>query len=100
MRKAELVNHWESIPENQPIKPSAVPYKHEGSTYDQDGIRITGSESFIDGVLSRIKDLLQYEHGTTRLQVNYQETVDRYSGQKTGTYNCYVQVHERGRCRL
>jgi hypothetical protein len=100
MKKAQLVNHWESLPENQPIKPSAVPYKHEGSTYDQDGIRITGSEIFIDGVLSRIKDLLQYEHGNTRLQVNYQETVDRYSGQKTGTYNCYVQVHQRGRCRL
>ena len=100
MKKAQLVNHWESLPENQPIKPSAVPYKHEGSTYDQDGIRITGPEIFIDGVLSRIKDLLQYEHGNTRLQVNYQETVDRYSGQKTGTYTFYVQVHQRGRCRL
>ena len=100
MKKAEFVSHWESIPDNQSIKPSAVPYKHEGSTYDQDGIRITGSEIFIDGVLSRIKDLLQYEHGNTRLQVNHQETVDRYSGQKTGTFNCYVQVHERGRYRL
>ena len=99
MNKEQLVTHWEALPANQPIQPSAVPYKHKGSTYDQDGLRITGSQTFIDGVLSRFKDLLEYENGATRLQVNHQETVDRYSGQKTGTYNCYVQVHRRGRYR-
>ena len=61
MKKAEMLQHWQTIPDNQPVNPDPVPYKHEGSTYDQDGIRITGSKAFIDSVLSRLKELLQYE---------------------------------------
>ena len=71
-------------------------YKHQGSTYDQDGIRITGSEEFIDSVLSRLKDLLSAENGSTRLQVVYKQSTDRKTGATMNSHNCYVQVHERG----
>jgi len=96
MRKAQILEHWSAIPAGQEIKISSVPYKHQGTTYTEDGIRLTGSQEFIDSVLSRLKDLLTHENGATRLQLNYQESKDRKTGRETGTYNCYVQVHERG----
>src|ERR1039458_891675 len=97
MQKAEFLSHWRQITPNQPLRPGVVPYKHEGSTYAEDGIRITGSTRFIDSVLSRLTDLLACENSHTRLQVNYQESKDRESGRLTGSWNCYIQVHERGR---
>jgi len=96
MRKAEILNHWKSIPENQEVAIDSIPYKHSGSTYAQDGIRITGSQVFIDSILSHLKDILKHENGTTRLGLNYQESIDRETKQPTGSYSCYIQVHERG----
>ena len=95
MKKAEMIEHWKTI-EEKPLHPAVVPYKHEGSTYDQDGIRITGSQDWIDAVLYRLRDLLQYENGETRLQVVYKESQDRETGAPLDSWNCYVQVHERG----
>ncbi len=96
MKKEEMLRHWQGIEPNQKLAISQVPYKHEGSTYGEDGIRITGSQRFIDSVLSRLKDLLEYENCETRLQVAYQESKDRETQTSLGSYNCYVQVHERG----
>lgn len=96
MKKAEFLAHWRQIPDAQAIQPTPIPYKHEGSTYDQDGIRITGTREFIDSVLSHLKSLLKYEGGATRLQVVYQEVKDRETQRPTGTYSCYIQVHRRG----
>lgn len=96
MRKAQFLDHWNNIKPNQPVHPLPVAYKHEGSTYDEDGIRITGSQDFIDSVLSRLTDLLQYENGQTRLQVVYKQSTDRHTGVLMDSYNCYIQVHQRG----
>jgi hypothetical protein len=96
MRKKEALEHWVNLKANQDILPTPVVYKHKGSTYDEDGIRITGSKAFIDSVLSHLKQVLAYESNTTRLQIVFKETVDRETGVETGKYNCYVQVHERG----
>jgi hypothetical protein len=96
MYKDEFINHWTSIKPNQEIKISPVAYKHEGSTYAEDGIRITGSTQFIDSILSRIKDLLDYEADGTRLQVVYKESQDRETKESLDSWNCYIQVHERG----
>ena len=96
MQKREMLEHWREIKPNQPIAITQVPYKHAGSTYAEDGIRITGSQPFIDSVLSRLTDLLDYENGETRLQVVYKESQDRETGVALNSYNCYLQVHERG----
>ena len=96
MRKREILNHWQAIEPYQPIQINSVLYKHEGSTYAEDGIRLTGSQEFIDSVLSRLKDLLDHENGSTRLQLNYQPSKDSKTQELTGSYNCYIQVHERG----
>jgi len=96
MKKQQTIDHWQGIAKGQEVDITPVAYKHTGSTYDEDGIRITGSKQFIDSVLSNIKGLLDYENDNTRLQLTYQETVDRETQLSTGTFNCYVQVHDRG----
>ena len=96
MKKDEILKHWQGLKPNQPIRPSAIGYKHEGSTYAEDGIRITGSQHFIDSVLSQLTDLLDYENDDTRLQLVYKQSVDKDTGIALPSYNCYIQVHERG----
>lgn len=96
MKKANILSHWKSLTRPLELTPRPVPYRHQGSTYDQDGIRITGSRAFIDAVLSRLTDMLAFENGRTRLQVSYQEATDKESGRPLGSWSCYLQVHERG----
>ncbi len=96
MLKTETIAHWEGIKANQPIEISPVEYKHKGSTYAEDGLRITGSTYFIDSILSRIKDLLELENDNTRLQLVYKQSQDKDTGAMLDSYNCYIQVHERG----
>jgi hypothetical protein len=96
MKKAAILSYWKSLSRPRELAPRPVPYRHRGSTYDQDGIRITGSRAFLDAVLSRLTDLLAFENGRTRLQVSYQEATDKASGRPLGSWSCYVQVHERG----
>ncbi len=96
MEKKQFLRHWTSLRKNQKLRPRPVRYGHEGSTYAEDGIRITGSRKFVDGVLSRFKDLLQYECDETRLQVVYDRSSDRESGEQLNSWNCYLQIHQRG----
>ena len=96
LRKADFLEYWRQLEPQQIIRPCPVPYKHSGTTYAQDGIRITGSRAFVDSVISRLQDLLQHENAVTRLQVVYKQTVDRETGRPIDAWNCYIQVHERG----
>jgi len=96
MEKKHFLIHWSKLRPNQKLSPKPVRYTHEGSTYAEDGVRITGSKAFVDSVLSRLKDLLRYEGEETRLQVVYKKSTDRESGKTLTSYNCYVQVHARG----
>jgi hypothetical protein len=96
VEKEPFLRHWAKQRANQRLNPKPVRYTHEGSTYAEDGIRITGRKAFVDSVLSRLKDLLQFESEETRLQVVYKKSTDRESGKTLTSYNCYVQVHARG----
>lgn len=96
MEKKPFLKHWAKLRANQKLAPKPVRYTHEGSTYAEDGVRITGSKAFVDSVLSRLKDLLRFESDETRLQVVYKKSMDRESGKTLASYNCYVQVHARG----
>jgi hypothetical protein len=96
MKKEAFLRRWRKIKSGQVIEPRVVPYKHKGSTFDQDSIRITGTPQFIDSVLSRIKDMLDHEGVGTRLQISYTEATDM-NKVPLGTFKCYIQVHQRGR---
>ena len=97
MKKEQLLDHWTALPESAPLKPRPILYKHKGSTYGYDGVRIEGSPQFIDAVLGRLKDLLAHESATTRLGVAYAEVSARPGKDHNGgEYVCYVKIHERG----
>ena len=97
LKKGDALAHWRDLPEGAPLKPRAIPYKHEGSTYGHDGVRIEGSREFIDSVLSRLKPLLACENTRTRIGLNYQRVEAREGKRHSGgDWVCYVKIHERG----
>ena len=101
MQKKEFLDYLKSLVGRtaKTIQFAVIPYKHEGTTYGEDSIRITGSKEFIESVLIRLNpsDLLQNENLTTRLQCPYTQVVDRESKQPVpGAYACMIQVHRRG----
>lgn len=97
LKKADALARWRNLPEDAPLKPTVIPYKHEGSTYGHDGVRIEGSPAFIDAVLGRLKDLLALEGPTTRIGLAYQKVMPRPGKPGNGgDCVCYVKFHERG----
>jgi hypothetical protein len=103
MTKQEAMKRWAGLTANMPLKPHVIPYKAEGSSYGADAIRITGSSEFVDSVLSRLMDLMDYENGQTRLGFS-RNPVDlskvKADGSKLGAgvpESCYIQVCARGR---
>lgn len=98
--KDQILKYWQGLRNDTPILINPIPYEHEGSTYGEDGIRITGSPEFIASVLPRLRELLAYETPNTKLAVVYRETESPSklalgSASKT-SYVFYLQVKERG----
>ena len=97
-RKTEALTAWKALKENMPLRPVSIAYKHKGTTIDEDGIRICGTEKFIFSVLSHLKPLLKYENGQTRLGVAFSQVTDKETGElMPDAFRCSVQVHDRGR---
>lgn len=96
MKKDKFITYWKGLRKNQKLQLKPIPYTHKGTTFAEDGIRITGSRAFVDSVLSHLKDLLKYENEGSRLQVSYDRSTDRDTGRKLKSYGCYIQVHARG----
>lgn len=94
--KPEIMQFWQNIRPNVPLAMTPIPYEHSGSTYQQDGIRITGSKEFIASTLARLKEFLGYETQATKLQLVFRETERPTApGEKT-TYVFYIQSKQRG----
>lgn len=94
LTKAEFLRYWRGL-KADPLRPKPVPYHHEGSTYAEDGIRITGRREWIDSVIGRLSDLLEYDTGHTRLQVIYRRATDRQGGE-LDAWTCYISIRARG----
>lgn len=97
--KDEIMKLWQSTNPDLPISIKPIAKEHVGSTYGEDGIRITGSPQFINSILGKIKPLINYETTNTKLVVSYRETqspsqIER--GNLKKSYVFYVQVKERG----
>jgi hypothetical protein len=96
-RKAEALAKWEALEPDMKLRPCSIPYKHEGTTIAEDGIRICGSESFIFAVLSHLKPLLAFENGETRIGIAFSQIQDKETKRLIPcAFRCSVQVHERG----
>ena len=109
MNKKEALRRWQLLEADQPIIPYFTPIAADarGSTLGACGIRISGNPEFIDAVLSRLKDLLSLEAGSTRLSLSRQpvKTVaitqgdsvveKQWKNADTDAETCYIQVRER-----
>ena len=109
MEKKEALRRWQNLEPNQEILPHFTPIAADarGSTFGACGIRISGNPEFIDAVLSRLKDLLSAEAGSTRLNLSRQpvkpvsikngETVTdkQWKNADTDAETCYIQIRER-----
>lgn len=109
MEKKEALRRWQNLEENQEILPHFTPIAADarGSTFGACGIRISGNPEFIDAVLSRLKDLLAAEAGSTRLALSRQpvktvaismgdSVVEKsWNNADTDAETCYIQVRER-----
>ena len=109
MEKAEAIRRWQNLTPDQEILPhfTPIPADAHGSTFGACGIRISGNPEFIDAVLSRLKDLLAAEAGSTRLTLSRQpvKTVaittgdavveKKWNNADTDAETCYIQIRER-----
>lgn len=95
LTKDEIINLWSQIDPNKPFQIEPIEKGKRGSNYDEDGIRITGSREFIEGILARIKDLIDYEGDDTRLNLVFRTIIDRETGIPKDSHVFYFQVRER-----
>jgi hypothetical protein len=97
--KEDALKHWNSLAPGLPIAQlRIIPSNHKGTTIAFDGLRITGSATFIDCVISRLKELLAYEGGNTRLNVLYKQQIDNKTQQAIpNSYTFYLHVKQRGK---
>lgn len=97
MNKDDTLKYWQVLKPNSPIIVDPIPANHKGSTYGQDGIRLTGSRRFIDAVLGRIKDIIQYENPNTKLNLVYRQHQYRGISQSPEkiAFVFYAQVRNR-----
>lgn len=95
--KQDILNFWRGIGANIPLQLKAIDYEHEGSTIQEDGIRITGSKEFITSVLSRLKDFLSLENPETKLMVAYRQSPKSFIPGNKNSYIFYLQAKKRGK---
>lgn len=72
-KKKEILQIWKNLMPNIPIimQPMSGIKKSDGGTssFGEDGIRVSGSWQFIAGVLSQLKQLVNYENESNRLRL-------------------------------
>jgi len=102
MRKAETLERWKGLPENQDPLPhmAPIPYQQKGSKYGACGIRIDGTPEFVDAVMSNLKSLIAGENTVTRLELSRNPASTDFkpavnaAGQNAEV--CYIRLHMRG----
>lgn len=99
MTKSDILKFWQSLPVGLPIAMNPIAADHEGSTFSEDAIRITGSTEFIKSVLCRLKEFIAYESDKTKLNISFRETSSpslEQEGLAKTSYVFYLQTKERG----
>jgi hypothetical protein len=103
-KKSEILQMWRSLQDNVPILIQPMVEKPEGvekSSYGEDGIRITGSYSFITAVLSRIKEIINYENPDTKLRLIFRGIdSDKQTRLDRQSFVFYINLERRSKKRL
>jgi hypothetical protein len=92
--KTQILDYWRALQPSRVIPMEPMEPDHKGSTYSQDGIRVTGSRQFVDGVLSRLKDLVALENEQSKLEIVYRE-IDSPKNPRPGTFVFYIMAKQR-----
>jgi hypothetical protein len=95
--KEQILGFWKTLSPGAPIAIKPIPYDHEGSTIQEDTVRITGSKEFISSVLTRLKDFLNYENQDTKIMAAYRQSPRSFLPGNKNSYIFYLQVMERGK---
>jgi hypothetical protein len=95
-KRDDVLQMWQTIRPYMPIHAEPVPIDHFGTRYRYDGIRITGTASFINSILSRLKDFLKYESRPgIVLDVEYEQIKSKENEPvDVPRYVCYIHVME------
>jgi len=98
-KKPEILQMWQQSRPNTPIYMTPISKGGDGSSYGEDGIRISGSFPFIMSVLSRLKELMAYENPHTKLRLVFRGvTADAGSPRPDKrSFVFYVNAEERGK---
>jgi hypothetical protein len=80
-----FLNKWASL-QPRPIPLQPKPYGHYGTSLDEDTIRITGSEEFIESILAKLKDLLIFENKDIKLDVDFKPSKYSHAGGSNPNY--------------
>lgn len=103
-KKAEILQMWRGLKDNTPIIIQPMMEKPEGvekSSYGEDGVRITGSYSFIMSILSRIKEIIGYENPDTKLRLVFRGVdSDRQVRPDRQSFVFYINLEKRSKKRL
>ena len=94
-KKDDIINFWEKLQLSK-IEIDPISANHKGSTFSEDGIRITGEPKFIYSVMSRLKDFLEFENKDTILEVKFKQTESKSKEKPNkNSYSFYIQVKKR-----
>lgn len=96
-KKKDVIKLWQSLPEKPPlVNLRLVPEGHKGSTYNYDSVRITGSSSFINSILSRLRDFLNLDSSKSKLEIVYQQQINsKTQNPVPETYVAHIHVKEK-----
>lgn len=104
MKKAEALEVWRRLPEQQNILKHFTPIdsRARGSRYGACGIRIDGNPDFVRAVMSRLKDLIAGENHVTRLGLAWNTVDGSGIGKELPNADskaecCYIRLAMRGR---
>lgn len=97
-KKDEIMNYWKNVPPNLPMPTlRVIPKNYKGKTFSFDSIRVTGSDRFINVMLSKLKDIVVYENEKNRINIIYKQQVDNKTQRPIpNSYVLYISVRKRG----
>jgi organic radical activating enzyme len=94
-KKDDIINFWKTLNPTK-IQIDPILAQHKGSTFTEDGIRITGEPKFIYSVISHLKQFLEFENNQTKLEVKFKETESQNQKKPNKkSYSFYIQVKNR-----
>lgn len=98
--KDEILDIWKKLRPDTPIYLTPMDDNDQGgdkgSSYGEDGIRITGSWAFIGSILGRLKELLQYENPQSKLRLVFRGIDStRLANPEKQAYAFYVNLERR-----